>query len=101
MRARIDAEKLSTERESLERLAKQRADEADAMAKLREEDRKKAEAALLLASTQQNKKPVYKRAWFWVVIGGVVVAGAVGVGLAVALQSKDPASDLGTRMVTF
>lgn len=101
MRAKLDAEKLSTEREALERLAKQRADEAEALAKAREEERKKAEAALLLATAQKDKKPVYKKAWFWVVIGGVVVAGAVGLGVGLALRPKDPSSDLGLRVVQF
>lgn len=100
MRAKLDAEKLSTEREALERLAKQRAEEAEALAKAREEERKKAEAALLLATTKDTK-PVYKKAWFWVVIGGVVVAGAVGVGVGLALRPKDPNSDLGLRVVQF
>ena len=57
--------------------------------------------ALLLATAQKDKKPVYKKAWFWVVIGGVVVAGAVGLGVGLALRPKDPSSDLGLRVVQF
>jgi tetratricopeptide (TPR) repeat protein len=101
MRARLEAEKASAERESAERLAKQRADEADALAKAREEERKKAEAALLLATTKKKPDPLYKKGWFWGVIGGVVVAAAVGVGVGVALRPHDPDSDLGLRVVKF
>lgn len=100
MRAKIDAEKATAERAAAERLAEQRAAEAEALAKAREAERKKAEATLLLL-TQQKKTPVYKKAWFWVVIGGVVAAG-VATGVAVALtRPQDPANDLGVRMVEF
>jgi tetratricopeptide (TPR) repeat protein len=100
VRAKLDAQKLTTEREALERLAKQRAEEAEALAKAREEERKKAEAALLLATAQ--KTPAYKKKWFWpVLVGSVVVAGvAIGVGVALGLP-KQPASDLGPHMVQF
>jgi tetratricopeptide (TPR) repeat protein len=104
MRARIDAEKATAERETAERLAKQRVDEAEALAKAREEERRKAEAALLLATSKD--KPVYKRPWFAgvmaitgiVVVGGIVVGALFGAGV---IGPKDPASDLGVRMVQF
>lgn len=100
MRARLEAEKASAEREAAERLARQRAEEAEALAKAREEERKKAEAALLL-ETKKKQDPLYKKGWFWGVIGGVVVAAAVGVGVGVALRPQDPQSDLGLRVVKF
>ena len=100
MRAKIDAEKSLAERETAERLAQQRAEEAEALAKAREEERKKAEAALLLATTQPKKPPLYKRPWFWVVVGGVAVA-AIGVGIGVGLYLREPSSDLGPRPVAF
>lgn len=50
-------------------------------------------------------RPLYKKAWFWGVLGGTVaVVAATGAGLAVALQSKlsgIPSSDGGTFVVTF
>jgi hypothetical protein len=33
----------------------------------------------------EKKKPVYKKAWFWGVLGGVVAAGAVATGVSLAL----------------
>lgn len=99
MRAKIEAEKSSMEREAAARLAQQRVDEAEALAKAREEERRKAEAALLLATTTK-KVPIYKRPWFWLVIGGVAVA-AIGAGVGVGLYLREPGSDLGTRPVEF
>lgn len=98
MRAKIDAERATAERATAEQVAKQRADEAEALAKVREEERKKAEAALLLAT--QKKEPVYKRPWFWGVMAGVAAIG-VGTAIGVGLYMREPASDLGGRTVGF
>ncbi len=102
MRAQIEAAKSSAERESAERLAKQRTEEAEALARMHEAERKKAEAALLLASRKTEKTtPVYKKAWFWVVIGGVVAAGVATTVAVVLTRPQDPQSDLGLRVVQF
>lgn len=103
MRAQIEAAKSSAERESAERLAKQRTEEAEALARAHEAERKKAEAALLLMATKkaEQSKPVYKKAWFWVVIGGVVAAGVATTVAVVLTRPQDPASELGTRVVQF
>jgi len=37
-------------------------------------------------------RPIYKRAWFWATIGGVVAAGAIAATLAVVLTPEPPAS---------
>ena len=100
MRARLDAERASAEREAAERLAKKRAEEAEALAIAREAERKKAEDALLLAS-KAKEPPVYKKAWFWGVIGGVVAAGAITAGVVIGIQQREPSSDLGVRVVDF
>jgi tetratricopeptide (TPR) repeat protein len=49
-------------------------------------------ATTLTASAPE--KPVYKKAWFWGVVGGVAVAAVVGVTLGVVLGNKtvDPAA---------
>lgn len=99
MRAKLEAEKSSLEREAATRLAQQRVDEAEALAKAREEERRKAEAALLLATTTK-KVPIYKKPWFWLVVGGVAAA-AIGAGVGVGLYLREPSSDLGTRPVEF
>ena len=102
MRAQIEAARSSAERESAERLAKQRTEEAEALARMHEAERHKAEAALLLASKKsENSKPVYKKAWFWVVIGGVVAAGVATTVAVVLTRPQDPSSDLGMRVVQF
>lgn len=101
LRAQLEAAKNVAEREAAERLAKQRAEEAEALAKAREEERKKAEAALLLASASRKQEPVYKKKWFWGLIGGLAAAGIVtGVVVAVT-RPGDPSSDLGVRVVEF
>ena len=48
-------------------------------------------APLAVEVIDVNKPPVYKRAWFWGVVGGVVVAGA-GAGVAAALLSNRDAT---------
>jgi tetratricopeptide (TPR) repeat protein len=62
----------------------------------REEERKDAlarAAAAALVAQGPPKKPWYKRAWVWGVIGGVVVVG-VGVGVGVGLGVKnDPVAN--------
>jgi hypothetical protein len=40
----------------------------------------------------EQKKPIYKKAWFWATLGGIVVAGAV-VGTAVGVTSSGPGPD--------
>jgi tetratricopeptide (TPR) repeat protein len=46
----------------------------------------------------QERKPIYKKAWFWGVIAGAVVVVGVGVGLGVGLSSgpSDPVPSFGT-----
>jgi tetratricopeptide (TPR) repeat protein len=45
-------------------------------------------ANTLVSAPPPAKKPVYKRAWFWAVIGGGAAAIAVGVALGVTLGSS-------------
>jgi tetratricopeptide (TPR) repeat protein len=47
-----------------------------------------AAPANAVVATAPERKPVYKKWWFWTAIGGVVVVGAaVGIGLGVGLSS--------------
>lgn len=58
-------------------------------------------ALVATSAPPRSDKPVWKRAWFWGVIGGaaVVVAGvAVGVGVATA-SAKDPTPSFGKTAV--
>jgi tetratricopeptide (TPR) repeat protein len=45
----------------------------------------------LAVGVVEKKKPVYKKAWFWGVLGGVVAAGAVGTALALTLGRPNTA----------
>jgi tetratricopeptide (TPR) repeat protein len=42
------------------------------------------------AETQPLATPIYKKWWFWTIIGGVVVAGVVGTAVGVSQAKKDP-----------
>jgi hypothetical protein len=42
----------------------------------------------LAVAVTRTPKPVYKRGWFWGVIGGVAAAGAVAAGLTLGLRSS-------------
>jgi tetratricopeptide (TPR) repeat protein len=53
-------------------------------------------SAALVASGAPPPKPIYKKAWFWVAVGGaVVVVTAVGVGLGVGLSGGAPSASFG------
>ena len=42
------------------------------------------------AESQTLATPIYKKWWFWTIIGGVVVAGAVGTAVGVTAAKKEP-----------
>lgn len=44
------------------------------------------------AALEKGRTPLYKRWWLWAIVGGVVVAGALGVGLGVGLGGSQPAA---------
>lgn len=60
-------------------------------------------ASLDTAIAEQDRrfKPFYKRAWFWGVVGGVVVAAGLGVGLGIGLKPSPPKTDLGILLLQF
>jgi len=76
---------------------------AKATIKLQEQQRREAEAqraedqarmAELLARQQAApppEKPVYKKAWFWGIIGGAAVATGLAIGLSVGLRPQSAA----------
>jgi hypothetical protein len=49
-----------------------------------------ASPPLAVTRTAQPSKPVYKKWWFWTVLGGGAAAVALGVGLGVGLSSGTP-----------
>ncbi len=71
---------------------------AKATIKLQEQQRREAEAQraadqarmteMLARQPPPPEKPVYKRAWFWGIIGGVAVATGLAIGLSVGLRPQ-------------
>jgi tetratricopeptide (TPR) repeat protein len=50
-----------------------------------------APSAVAASPPLRSNKPIWKRAWLWGVIGGVVVAGvAVGLGVGLGMQPRPP-----------
>jgi tetratricopeptide (TPR) repeat protein len=56
-----------------------------------------APTAVVATAPPPEKKPIYKKAWFWGVIGGVAAVAVVGIALGVTLGSstKDPTGSIG------
>ncbi len=93
---RLQAKQSNVERETAERLAQANTVLAEHLAEIRELDRQ-----LTTIHQTQKPKPVYRRGWFWGLIGAVTVGIALGVGLGVGLQAKEPAPDLGWHSLNF
>lgn len=110
MRANLEVDRIARERERLsqqmteaEEQARRRSEQAEAAArdstsKLEQEN--KALNVMLLRV--KDSQPVYRKKWFWGVIGGslAVVAG-LAVGLGVALRPEIPEGTLGNVPVSF
>ncbi|MFO0655035.1 MAG: hypothetical protein U0787_08155 [Polyangia bacterium] len=106
IRAQLMAEKESQDREHAERIARDEVEKAEAIARAREEERKKAELDLQRLLLERQKEPIHKTVWFKVLMAslGVAVVGGVaaGVGVYVSQRPPDPpASDLGTYSIRF
>lgn len=108
MRAKLDVNKYALDKEQSElrlHIAEQRAREAENIAKANLEARRQTEAEILKQSQREPPRPIYKRAWFWGVIGAAGVA-AIGTGLAIGLWQRsqippEPDSDLGAQGLRF
>lgn len=57
--------------------------------------------ALVASAPPPREHPVYKKPWFWAVVGGAVAVAAVGVGIGVGLggSSQNPTPSLGATTV--
>ncbi len=106
IRAQLAAEKESKDREYAVRIARDEAEKAEAVARAREEERKKAELDLQRLLLERTKEPTYKTVWFKVLMAslGVAVVGGVAAGVGVYLSQRPPdppSSDLGTYSIRF
>lgn len=64
----------------------------DTLAKVQAQEQVMREA---LGREQARNRPLWKRAWFWGLLGGVLGATAIGVGLGVGLSRREPSTDGG------
>ncbi len=90
MRTQIEAERIEAERQHTEMLAKQREQEALRLTVEKQSlEQKVAEERRTVESIK--RQPIYKKKWFWVVLGGAVVA-ASAVGIIVWKTRPDDVS---------
>jgi tetratricopeptide (TPR) repeat protein len=95
-RARLRTQRLTEQGQSAERLAKANAVLAERLIEIREIDRKIVAQSLAL-----TPKPVYRRVWFWTLLGTATVGLALGIGLGVGLQPKLRDADLGQAILQY
>lgn len=109
MQAKLEADRIAStlaeNREAAERqlqIAEQRRLEAETIAKANYDLRRRAEAGLLPAGPE---RPIYRRPWFWVTIGGlslVAIGTAVGIGVWQHMKNPpEPNSDLDPQTIRF
>lgn len=110
LRAEFAAERAARDRADAEKLSEQarvRLNEAEAMAAKNEAARQQAQADMLLlerrAAQIADKKPIYRRPWFWGLLGGLAAAGlATGLGVGLAMRPPDePVTDLPGQTIRF
>lgn len=102
MQAKLEAEQATRERALAEQRAHDIAAQAERLAKARTSEREQAQRELrrILSSKDQ---PLYRRKWFWGLVGGLVASSLV-VGLSVGLAPKvppEPVGDLPTQEPHF
>lgn len=99
VRASLDVQRIQSQLGVAEQEASHRRQEAERLARDNAEKTQQNEALLLRV---KEARPLYKRPWFWVVLGGSVVAVAgLAVGLGVALSPKVADGTLGNVSVGF
>lgn len=111
MRTQIEADQVAAEKRAAERVAQEKGAEADRQAQARaqeaerlEQDKRLLEQKIIeerRAADALKRQPVYKKKWFWIVLGGAVVtAGAVGI---IVWKTRPPevSVDEGPYLFTF
>lgn len=97
---RLRAQQLNSDNRAARRLMQANSALAERMAEIREIEKQIAQKRLAAAGREPSR-PIYRRAWFWGVIGAAAVGVALGVGLGVGLQPKLPETDLGKIVLSF
>lgn len=98
-RASLDVKRIQSQLGAAEQEAGRRRSEAERLARENAEKTQQNQELLLRV---REVRPLYKRPWFWVVLGGSVVAVAgLAVGLGVALSPKVADGTLGNVSVGF
>ncbi len=98
--ARLRQQQIDADRQTAERLASANAALAERLVEIREIDRRIV-AQTAMVPPKPPPKPIYRRPWFWVLIGSAAVGAAVGIGLGVALAPRLPDADLGRAVIQF
>lgn len=102
MQAKLEAEQATRERALAEQRAHDIAAQAERLSKARTAEREQAQRDLRRALSSREQ-PIYRRKWFWGLVGGLV-ASSVVVGLSVGLAPKvppEPVGDLPTQEPRF
>lgn len=102
MQAKLEAEQATLERTLAEQRAHDIAAQAERLSKARTAEREQAQRDLRRALSSKDQ-PIYRRKWFWGLVGGLVASSLV-VGLSVGLAPKvppEPVGDLPTQEPRF
>ena len=102
MRAKLAAEQATVKKTEAEQLARELAEHAEQAAQLHQAERLQADAALR-KEVARKELPVYKRKWFWGLLGGLIGSGVIA-GVAVGLAVRPPPEPMGglaTQEVRF
>ncbi len=102
MQAKLEAEQATRERALAEQRAHDIAAQAERLSKARTAEREQAQRDLRRALSVRDQ-PIYRRKWFWGLVGGLVASSLV-VGLSVGLAPKvppEPVGDLPTQEPRF
>ncbi len=93
-RAQMRVQAINEQLSSAEAQARRQGEAAERLARENERSQQENRELRILV---RERRPVYQRPWFWVVLGGSTAAvGGLAIGLAIALQPEVPKGTLGS-----